>query len=289
MISKFRTTLAWAVLCSAIILMTIPSAHALVIGGERFAFLCSEPDTEPTIFHTKNGPRILVISTTTTVLKGLVNGKNRLRHFIIVKLVNPDDGSVIWTRPLTIQSLAIATVFSTDPPAYFITEALMTPDRTSSPALIFPTECLGAGVVESGGTQRVAITLGTAAYSGGSIPSTKVDDPSGSSTQAVGSNGTEAPVIGQDKSIINTWMLNIDSGAIARVFKPRAKPKWYFLPISSGIFDADDDGNDELVITRTRFIGEDRYDFMYEIFNIMTGALESTTTTIQNNKLIIQQ
>ena len=283
-LSKCRTILSLAVLCTTIGFVTVPSAHALSFFGLGFGFLCGPVNTEPTIIHTKAGPRFVVISMTTTVLKGKVDGKNRLRHFAKIKLLRPD-GSVVWTRALTIQSLAIATVISTNPLAYFITEGLNIPDRQVSPVTAFPGQCLGVALVESGGTERLMFSAGTTAQSGGSVPTAAMQNQG---TQAVGSSDTEAPVKGRDKTVINIWMLNVNTGAIARTFKPRAKPNWYFLPSSSGVFDIDDDGNGEMVIVRAKFVGEDRYDYMYESYNIISGALERTITTIQNNKQLMQ-
>lgn len=281
---KCRSIVSSAVLCIAIGFATIPSAHALGFFGFGFGFLCGPVNSEPTIIETADGPMFLVVSMTTTVLKQKVDGKNRLRHYAKIKLTRPD-GSVVWNRALTIQSLAIATVVSTNPLFYYIAEALNISDRDASPVSAFPGQCLGIGLVKSGSTERLMVTMGTMAQTGGSVPTTQSQNQS---TQAVGSSGTEAPVKGQDKTVVNVWMLNVKTGAVARTFKPRAKPNWFFLPSSSGTFDIDDDGNDELVLVRARFIGEDRYDYMYESYNVISGALENTTTTIQNNKVLMQ-
>ena len=283
-ISNCKTILSSILLCVAISMATVPSAHAQNFFNFAFGFLCGSTNIGPTFVLTDAGPRFVVVSMTTTILNPPVGGKHRLRHFAIIKLVRPD-GSVVWTRALSIQSLAIANVIRFDPIDYFITDVLNIPGRHASPLSAYPGQCLGVSVVKSGGQQRLGITIGTMAQEGGEISTTKAQNPG---TQATGSSGTEAPVTGRDKTVVNTWMLNIANGAIARTFKPRAKPNWYYLPIDSGFFDIDDDGDAELVIVRGRFIGEDRYDYMYESYNVISGALENTTTTIQNNKLILQ-
>lgn len=276
---KCKIVLNWAILCTVIGFMTISNAHAITLFGAGFGLVCGTVNTEPSPVPTADGTRFVTVSATTTVLKGMVEGKNKLRHFAVVKSVRPDS-SVAWTRSITTQSLAIATVIPSVPPAYFITEALNIPDRNASPVLVFPGECLGVSLAEHNGMERIIVALGTSAASGGTIPVAATEGSSNPDTQAV--------VKGKDKSVVNFWVFDPSNGNIVRTFRPRAKPGRYFLAFSSGVFDIDDDGNSELVLVYARFVGEDRYDFIYESYNIATGALKNTTTTIQNNKVFFQ-
>ena len=55
------------------------------------------------------------------------------------------------------------------------------------------------------------------------------------------------------------------------------------------VYDVDNDFNDELVLSYLKFIGDLRYDFLFEHYNIGNGALKRTYTTTQFDQVKIQK
>ena len=151
---------------------------------------------------------------------------------------------------------------------------------------MFPGECGGSGVVPSGGNDYVWVAGGVASSEDTSVPAAQLEDQSLNAGSTPPSK-TKAVIKSRDLTVVNVWILNPANGNIARLFKLRPKPGRILLPFSSGLFDIDSDGNTELVLVYVKFIGDVRYDYVYEYYNIVNGQLENTKTVTQFHKLVI--
>ena len=177
----------------------------------------------------------------------------------------------VWKRALVVKSQAVVWVdLDDDPPSYSLPDTVSLGDRPASPAIFLATECNSVGVANSGNQSYITVAMGTTSSIGGTVPGKNI-------------------IKGQDKTVLNVSILNVNNGNVVREFLVRPKPNRFFLLSSSGIFDIDNDFNDELVLAYVQFVGETRYDFIFEHYNIVTGALERTTTLTQYDKSVIQE
>jgi len=287
-LQKCRKTIYWAILFAGIGPMIAPTANALVIGDINLGILCGPINTTPLPIPVGSSYKFLTASTTTTVLKAGTADRKQLRHFVVIKMVNPN-GTVAWTRSLVTQSLAVAEVDLDDtPPSYSVSD-VVDGDRPGTPGFFLPFECLSLGVATSGNKRYITVSLGTTSSTGGTDPVVAANKSMNPGLMASSPSQPLGVIKGQDKTVLNISILNINNGNVVRSFRPRPKPNRFFLVTSSGIVDIDNDFNDELVLVYIKFIGETRNDLIFEHYNIVTGALERTTTTTQQNKVIFQK
>jgi len=279
-LQKCRKTVFWTILFTVIAFMGIPSANALIGFGLDVGVLCGPIHSPPVIIPVGSSHRTITQSTTRTALNQGTAERKQLRHFTTIKSWLPN-GNVSWTRALQIQSLAIAEVDMTDtPPSISFPDVVDLSDRPNAPAGFQSTDCMSISQASSGSGDYLTVTMGTTSSTGGPVASVTTDEPGDNKLMASG-NKTLAPIKGADKTVINVWVLNINNGNVVRTHKIRARPNHFFQLTNSGIYDVDNDFNDELVVTYVRFIGETRYDFVIEHYNIANGALERTITTTQ--------
>lgn len=270
----------WTMLFTGMAFMGIPSANAIIALEYDLGLLCGPPNPPPMTIHVGSSHRTITASATTTVLNQGTEDRKQLRQFVVLKSLMPD-GSVDWTRSLQVQSLAIAEVDLDDtPPSYSLPDAVDLDDRPVAPALFLSSECLSVSLASSGSNNYLTVALGTTSSTGGPVAAVAADQSMNHKLMASG-NKTLAPIKGVDKTVINVLTLNINNGKVVRTHKVRARPNHFFQLATSGIYDVDNDFNDELVLSFVRFIGEYRYDFIFEHYNIATGALERTTTSTQ--------
>lgn len=270
-LQKCRKTIYWAMFFAGISFTGLQTANALSIGGNQLPFLCGPSHTEPVPIDVGSGYKFATVSSKSTVLKAGKDDRRIVRQFVTVKSINPNS-TTAWTRSLVAQSFAVALVDTDDdPPTYSIPDTVSLGDRSAVPVLFLASECLSFIVASSGSQNYLAVTLGTLSSTGNVEP------------------GLGGIVVGQDKSALNISILNISNGRVIREFRPRPKPGRFFLIASSGIFDVDNDFNDELVLAYVKFVGTVRYDFIFEHYNIVTGALERTTTFTQFDDSLIQK
>ena len=263
-LDKCRRVASWTVICIGIGIAGTSTAHAQFFFGFGFGFgfLCGTPNTPPTPIHISDtgGLRLLVPTMNTTVLQESENGLRKLQHQMKLKMVHPN-GNTVWSRTLSVKSQGLVQVIPNVPGFQF--GVFFQPDSTVSPIFPFTSECMGLGQAESGGQTYITVALGTEAADGN-------------------------PAAGEDKSHLNIWVLNMKTGAVVNVFRPRPKPNRYLLASQSGIYDIDNDGSAELVLIYGIFMGNNRYDFVAEYYNPITGALEDKIRTNQFNRLIVQ-
>jgi len=269
-LQKCRKTIYWAILFVGISFIGIPSANALVIGGNNLGILCGPTHMEPVPIQVGSTYRYLTASSKSTVLTAGTDDRRILRQFVTVRSMTPA-GTIAWKRFLSVQSQAIVSVdLDDDPPTYSIPDTVDVGDRNAVPAFIIAAECLSITVVTSGNQRYVAVAVGTTSSTGGPVPGKTI-------------------IQGKDNTAFNISILNINNGNVVREFRPKSKPNRFFLAFSSGIFDIDNDFNDELVLAYVRFVGDTRSDFIFEHYNIVTGALERTTTMTQWDESVIQK
>jgi hypothetical protein len=259
-LTKFRRVASWAIICAGIGLAGTSTAQAQFFFGGAFGALCGAPNTPPAAIHVTDagGLRLLTPIMNTTLLLENENGLRKLQHKMVLKMVH-SNGNTVWSRTLSVKSQGL---FVPNPPG-FMPGVFFQPDSTVSPIFPFNSECMGLGVAEKSGTSYITVALGTAAANGN-------------------------PTAGEDKSTINVWVLDRNSGAVLKVFRPRPKVNRYLLPFTSGVFDVDNDGDSELLLVYGIFVGNDRYDFVYEYYDLLTGTLENRVRTSQFNRLIIK-
>jgi len=264
-----RKSLYWAILFVGITIIGTPTASALVIGGYNFGFLCGPVHSPPITVNVGSNFRYITASTTAKVLKSGADGRRQIRHFMTLKSLTPN-GTTAWKRSLVVISYAVALVdLDDDPPTYSLPDTVSLGDRTASPAQFLAAECSGVSVASSGNQKYLTVVLGT--------------------TSSVGGPSNTNIIQGRDKTVLNVSILNINNGNVVKTFQVRPKPSRYLQMISSGIYDIDNDFNDELVLAYVKFVGATRYDFIFEHYNIVTGALERTTTTTQyDNDIIVK-
>jgi len=258
-----RKVVYWAILCVVIGFAVTPAAQAQFLGfGGFFGALCGTPNTPPVPAHIaeSGGLRIFVATMNTTVLTEMEDGLRKLRHQLILVAKDPT-GKVVWRRVLILKSRGIATVIPGFPGYQF--GEFFTVTSTVSPFFVFNSECLGISVNMSGGQRYVVVALGTQAAKGN-------------------------PAAGEDKTMVNIWVLNRNNGTIVRTFRPRPQAGRYFLPFMSGIYDIDNDGNDELVLFFAKFVGTNRYDAVFQYYNLTSGVLKNTIRTNQFNRFTVE-
>jgi len=260
---KSRRVAALAVFCM-FVGMTMTSGAQAQFFGILGGFLCGEPNTTPSPIHVTDsaGLRILTASTTTTVLTEKENNLRKLQHRVMLTSRDPSS-KVLWTRNFFVKSRGVAQVFM-GIPGWQWGHFFDLDNRDASPVFLFNQECLGMGLAKSGGKKYITVALGTQSAKG-------------------------TPASGEDLTLINIYVLNKDTGNIVKIFRPRPQKGRYFLAFDSGIFDIDNDGNDELVLTSVKFSGGPiRYDFVMEYYNLITGVKENTIRTNQINDLVIK-
>lgn len=278
----------WLIVCATVGFGGIPTANAFhdSFPGNVFIPLCGSTARSPLFYHDGTGGHAWIApSVITAVLRPTASGLSQVRQTATLKHVLPDS-SVEWTRALTITSLADAQSTFPGPPfedSFFWANSLNLNDRATHPTFQFGFSCLALGVASARGQRRIVAGLGNTAQTGGSLPPPSQTESLNSSKSPV--SGIEAVVSGKDRSLLNFWTINPNTGGIIRKISIRGKPGRYIQIFSSGYWDADDDGDTELIIAYVKFIGLIRYDFVFEHYDIITGALERTTTTSQFNQV----
>ena len=252
-----------APLCAVLALSmpTVASAQNFNFGLGFFSF-CGLSHSEPFALPVKNDGSLSFASLNhiNTIQLANQSGRSTVLQNVTLRIFNAD-GTLDWKAgPFFLKSnpfvspLNLPGSFEGVVPAVF-------PDVTSHLA-VFPAfggECVGAGVVESGGRRYVVLSVGTAA-----------------------SEGTaRAPV---DLSKINLYVFNAANGN--RVFTHRIRPvNGWFLSALGGpnIVDYDGDGSQELVIVRVKGLRNNKAQFRYDFVNIATGELLERTSLFQTN------
>ena len=119
--------------------------------------------------------------------------------------------------------------------------------------------------VEAGGQKYIAVILGFLAQTG-------TDEASG-----------------VDKSRLNIWILNRDTGAIVHLHKLRPVASKFLSGVFlSGIGEVDGDTDDELVVARTIPRGGGEYKLVYQTYNILNGTLEDKFNLITKNRRVFK-
>jgi hypothetical protein len=117
--------------------------------------------------------------------------------------------------------------------------------------------CEGTGIAEVGSNQYVIMTAGASAAEGD-------------------------VTTGTDLSKIRIWVLDKTDGSDVKIHTVAGVPGTFLVAQSSGIFDIDADGDDELVIVRAEpraNLGDKERVFIHtETINLLTGVSEGTTT-----------
>ncbi len=225
---------------------TAPAHAQFFFAGPGFFFSCGPVNQAlGPVFVGSNGAlrRWVVPNMTTTVLAETApNGFRKVFHNLLMKFFD-DAGTLLWQRALTVKSNGIAQVIQQVPGWQF--GPFFQPQSTEAPFFPFPSECLGIGTFQDGNNTYIAVAMGTFA-----------------------SQGTEAS--GQDLSHMNFWVLNPNNGADVSVVRPRPVDGRYLLQ-GSGFFDIDNDGKVELVLLYGIYFGNNRYDFIYDVYDPMTG------------------
>jgi len=97
--------------------------------------------------------------------------------------------------------------------------------------------------------------------------------------------GTEAN--GEDLSHMNFWILDDATGQVVSVVRPRPVAGRYLLQ-GSGFYDSNNDGDVELVLVYGIYFGGDRYDLVYDEYDIRTGNRIDRTRLNQRNVEVVQ-
>lgn len=264
--------------------MGAPSANAVIAYNYDLGILCGPIHSPPMTINVGSSYRTITASTTATVLNKGTPDRKQLRHFVVMKSLMPD-GKVNWTRSLQIQSLAIVEAdLDNNPPLYTFQDSLDLGDRPAAPVGLQSADCLSVSQANSGGNNYLTVTLGTTSSTGGSVAAVTTEQ-SKSSKSVDPDSKTLSLIKGVDKTVINVTVLNVNNGKVVRTHKIRGRPNHFFQLTTSGIYDVDNDFNDELVLSFVKFVGENRYDFLFEHYNIATGALERTSTSTQYDQL----
>jgi hypothetical protein len=251
------------VICAGIALVGTAPAHAQFFFAGNFAFSCG-PVNQPLgpVHLSENGPlRWLVPSMTTTVLAETdTNGLRKVQHALALRMMHPTTGNRVWLRNLSVKSAGVAQVIPMVPGWQFGT--FFQGESTEAPFYPFPGECLGLGTAKHGSDTYVVVAMGIQATS-----------------------GTETQ--GEDLTHLNFWVLNKNSGAVVNVLRARPKGGRYLLS-ASGFYDIDADGDAEIVLAYGIYFGNDRTDFIYEYYDLLTGTLEAKSRNNQINREIVQ-
>ena len=261
--SRCRKTAAWVVICTGIMLAGMAPAQAQFFFGGNFVFTCGPINQAlgPVfVGNSGNLRRWLIPNMTTTVLtETAANGLRKVQHNLTLRVVN-DTGAQQWVRGLTVKSNGIAQVIPQVPGWSFGT--FFQPTQSEAPFFPFPSECLGFGAVVDGGETFVGVAMGTFA-----------------------ATGTEAN--GEDLSHMNFWILDDATGQVVSVVRPRPVAGRYLLQ-GSGFYDSNNDGDVELVLVYGIYFGGDRYDLVYDEYDIRTGNRIDRTRLNQRNVEVVQ-
>ncbi len=207
-----------------------------------------------------------------TNISEVVFADNDLDGFSAVKTtvtvsVFDRSGTVQWKSPqLKLTSPDLATVISGGgfvPDTYYFPGLV---SNTFATVLYFGgfTCYQTAFAVEAGGKKYVAVVAGFLIQTG-------ADEASG-----------------VDKSKLNVWILDGDTGAIVHLHKIRpVANKFLSAVFLSGITGVDGDSDDELIVARANR-GDGKYKLLYKTYNILNGALEDKFTVTNKNTRVFK-
>ena len=264
MVFNLGSTARWlAPLCAALALgmPTVASAQNFNFGLGFFSF-CGLSHSEPFALPVKNDGSLSFASINhinTIQLADSSSGRSTVLQNVTLRIYDAD-GTLDWKAgPFYLKSNPFVSPLNL--PGFEGVVPAVFPDVTSHLA-VFPAfggECVGAGVVESGGKRYVVLSVGTAA-----------------------SEGTaRAPV---DLSKINLYVFNAANGN--RVFTHKIRPRngWFLSALGGpNIVDYDGDGSQELVIARVKGLANNKAQFQYDVINIANGNQLQRTNIYQTN------
>ena len=238
---------------------TMP-AHAQFFFGGNFIFSCGPVNQPLGPVFLGNLRRWIVPNMTTTVLTETgANGLRKVQHTLNLRAFN-DVGNQLWSQGFNVKSNGIAQVIQQVPGWQFGT--VFQPESTEAPFFPFASECLGFGPVVDGNDTYLGLAMGTFA-----------------------AQGTQSQ--GEDLAHMNFWVLTAGSGQVVNVWRPRPVAGRYLLQ-GSGFFDIDNDGDTELVLVYGIYFGGNRYDFVYDVYDIGTGQRDTRNRFNQRNVENIQ-
>ena len=175
------------------------------------------------------------------------------------------DGNDLWSSPATM------VLGASDALASFVNDVVpfASKDLGGDSRLLdfFPVPflCEGAIVAEAGGTKYLVVTLGVSAAEG--------DETTG-----------------PDRSVMKVLLLNIGTGAVevSHKFSPQGANN--LLLFESRIGDYDGDGDDEIIMVRSVYLGpsgnRERFKLIIEVFNMLTKAMEKRVVIFTNDEFL---
>ncbi len=246
------------------IALTAPAAAgAQTFGlGLGFEFLCGLGHSEPVPLSVEeNGPvRLASLNATTEILEDSdFDGATQVKKVVSLRVFDIQ-GNLEWKAgPYSLTSREFAN--SLNFPGFDGVTPAIVPD-TSTHLAVFPpfgTECTGVGAAVHGGNSYVLLTIGTVASAG----------------------TAEAP---EDLSKVDLLVFNASNGNLVQKHKIRPQNGWFLSGYGGPIvFDADGDGNSEVIVARVRGLPNNRAEFKYEMFNLVNGTRERRAKIIQSN------
>jgi hypothetical protein len=233
--------------------------------GLGFGLICGLGHSEPVPLQVEeNGPlRLASMNATTRILADTdFDGATSVQQTVSLRLFDLQ-GNLEWKAgPFVLKSFEFAS--SLNFPGFDgVTPAPGALPDTSSHLAVFPpfgTECNGVGVAVHNGQRYVIMTMGTVASAG----------------------TAEAP---QDLSKVILYVFNASNGNLVRKHKVVPRDGWFLSGFGGpAVLDADGDGNSEVVVARVRGLSNNRAEFLYESFNLVTGNREQRTRIVQKDK-----
>lgn len=226
------------------------AAQGVFFDGLTYIPLCIGPVVGPVLANidgTDEAELLVPNSVTTLMPDDNTNGLASADQKLTIKAFN-QNGTELWVRKnLTTVSndVAVAQPFLD---TVLVGTLFEVPDRMLG-LFGIGIECLYVGAAQVGNTRYVTVAIGISA--------------------AEGNLQT-----GQDLTKVNVWVLNAATGAV--VFKHTIRPRGsrFWSAVSSGIFDPDGDGDDELVSVYAKLNNPESIEWKAFIFDLENGQKE---------------
>jgi hypothetical protein len=240
----------WLLAIAALLVSGPAMAQGVFFDGLTFIPLCSGPVVGPALANLDGGDEaeLLVPNLVTTLQQDAdVDGLAEVDQKLSLKAFD-QNGAQLWVRQnlTTISNdVAIAQPFLD---TVLIGTVFDVPDRMLG-LFTFGIECFNVGVAQVGANRYVTVAVGISAAEGN-------------------------PQTGQDLTKINVWVLNAATGAV--VFKHTIRPRGsrFWSAVSSGVFDPDGDGDDELVSVYAKLNNPETIEWKAFIFDLESGQKE---------------
>lgn len=236
------------------------TALAQVPFDDFYNLICLGPAEGPVLANIDGDAKLEILrpNITSTILQDVDTDNLAEADLEVSVKALEQNGNEKWNRKsLTIKTndVAMANPFFG---AVLVGVTYQPPDQMLG-LLGFNTECLGLGVAEVGNKKYVMVSLGIAAVEG---------------------MGTTY----EDFTKINVWILDAATGAVVHkhTIRPRTNRMW--VDFSSGVFDVDGDGDDELVSIYAKLTSEEQIEWKALVFNLLTGQKKSESVVFQNVK-----